>query len=149
MREAALALLSRRRYTEAEVASRLARKGYEEGEIAEAVAWLRELRYLDDGAIARESAALAARKHAGPARVAARLRARGLDRKTIAGASDEAFEGVDLKASARAALRKRFGRSDLVDAGPAERKRASNFLFRMGFDWDTIRTVMKSDDADE
>lgn len=149
VRESALGLLARRRYTESEIASRLARKGYEEGEISETVAWLRGLKYLDDAAIASESAALAARQHVGPARLAAKLRARGVDRKTVTSASDAAFEGVDLKASARAALRRRFGRTDLAAADPADRKRASNFLFRMGFDWDTIRAVLKSDAVDE
>lgn len=149
VREAALRLLARRRHTEAEIASRLGRKGYGEDEIAGTVAWLREIRYLDDAAIARESAALAARRHVGPARVAAKLRARGVDRKTATGASDAAFEGVDLKASARAALCRRFGRTDFADADPADTKRASSFLFRMGFDWDTIRTVLKDGVADE
>lgn len=149
VREAALGLIARRRYTEAELASRLGRKGYGEEEIAGAMAWLRELKYLDDAALARESAALAVRQHVGPARVAARLRGRGVDRQTVAGASDAAFEGVDLRDSARAALRRRFGRAALAEAGPADRKRASNFLFRMGFDWDTIRAVLKSDAADE
>jgi regulatory protein len=149
VREAALNLLARRRYTEAEVATRLRRKGYAEEEITETVAWLRELRYLDDETLAGEAAVLLAAKHWGPARVTAKLKARGLGRALVERVGGEAFATVDQRASARTALRHRFGRTGFADGTPAEKKRASNFLFRMGFDWDTIRTVIKSVDADE
>ncbi|MBI5529560.1 MAG: RecX family transcriptional regulator [Deltaproteobacteria bacterium] len=145
VRTAALDILARRRCTAAEIERRLGRAGYGEPEIAEAVAWLRDLRYVDDEAVAGEIAcAGASRRNWGPGRVAVKLRARGIDRETASRAVAGAFEGVDMRASARAALRRRFGRADFSGEGPRERKRASDFLYRSGFDWDTIREVLKA-----
>jgi SOS response regulatory protein OraA/RecX len=145
VRAAALEVIARRRCTSAEVIHRLERAGYTEREIAGAVAWLADLRYVDDEAVAGELArAGAGQKKWGPGRVAMKLRARGVDRETASRAVAGAFEGVDLAASARAALSRRFRTADFSDAGPRERKRASDFLYRSGFDWDTIREVLKN-----
>ena len=83
-------LLARRPYFRAELAARLARAGYEEDEIAGALARLARVGYLDDEALAAaEAERLRERKGLGRARIAADLSRRGAPRSIAAEVATE------------------------------------------------------------
>lgn len=93
-------LLAGRAHSRAELRGKLARRGYEEGDVHAAMARLAELGHLDDalfaeGHVRRRSRSL------GPLALSAELAHRGVDRRLAA----EALEGLDLPAQVAAATR--------------------------------------------
>ena len=110
----ALELLARRAHFRAELARKLAQRGYESAEIEETLDRLTELGYLNEGELAeREAARLRDRRGLGRAGVAASLARRG----AAAAARDAALGEEDREgevASARRAAEKwlRAGRRD-------------------------------------
>jgi regulatory protein len=128
----ALRYLSYRARTESQVRARLGREGFEGELIDGVVAWLKELRYLDDSAYATSRAkSLLTHGRVGPRLAERRLAAAGIPgteaRAAVAGVLDE--HGED--ALARALLERRTRGAALQDE--RERARQYRYLISRGF----------------
>lgn len=142
-REAALALLSFRPRSRAELRRRLVEKGFE-GDVAdECVAGLGEMGLVDDTAFAemfvRDRVRL--RPH-GSRRLTQELRAKGVDAETAKAAIGEVLETeeaseTELARRAAARWKPRPG-----EDRNAARRRLHGFLARRGFGGDAVRAVM-------
>jgi regulatory protein len=99
-----LRLLARRAHSRAELRQKLARRGYEDDEVASAMARLVGMGYLDDAAFAR---GLVRRRSAsrGSLALSAELAARGIDREGSAAALAELDASSQLAAATRLAER--------------------------------------------
>lgn len=104
--EAAAMILGRRPYSEAELAEKLAERGYTEDEIAEAQQKLKEYGFLDDAAYAAALVERAVAKNQSPKALLYELTRRGIDRETALAAA-EAMPAPDeaLDALIRARLK--------------------------------------------
>jgi len=128
--EVGVRLLARRAHSRVELRRKLARRGYEEEDIAAALARLGELGYLDDAAFA---AAHIRRRSAGrgPLALSAELAARGVDRRA-SGRALAAFDHTAQVASATRLAERLCGRNrpagygELLDSVGAK-------LLRRGF----------------
>jgi regulatory protein len=145
----ALRYLASRARTEAQVRGRLAKA--ELGEVAdEVIAWLRELRYLDDDAYARARArSLVARGRLGPRAAELRLRAAGLSaeaaRGAVAGAVLEAGEAGGEPpevALCRQLATRRLRGADPRTLDDAGRRRLGRFLLGRGFSGSVVSRVL-------
>jgi regulatory protein len=136
-----LRLLGRRAHSRAELRQKLARRGYEEGEVATAMARLTEMGYLDDVAFAR---GLVRRRSAtrGSLAVSAELTAKGIDRQGTA----EALAGLDAESQLAAATRlaermcprgAEIGYREMLD-------RVGVKLLRRGFPSGIVRTACRA-----
>jgi regulatory protein len=148
-RARALRLLAARPRTEAQIRERLVRAGFA-GEAEGVVAWLRDLRYLDDAAFARDRAAgLVAPGRLGPRLAEQRLVAAGIPREAARRAVREAL-GDDEMARCRTLAERRAGGSpgDLDDRGKA---RLSRFLLGRGFSGRAVSSALGVyvDDAED
>ena len=97
---AGIGLLARRAHTRAELKRKLGRRGYDPGELEDALRRLVQAGYLDDLAFA-ESHVRRRSALRGPLALAAELAARGVDRRL----SDSALQGFDRTAQVAAATR--------------------------------------------
>ncbi|MEP0549169.1 MAG: RecX family transcriptional regulator [Rhodothermales bacterium] len=147
---AALDYIAYQARTEQEVRQKLTRKGFAEPIAEEAVARMRELGYLDDVAYARAYARgrLSGRGH-GPQRIRADLMRRGIARPTIDAVLDDLVETDDLRETALHHGRKRWIRLQREDDPYKRRKKLSDFLMRRGYDFDLIRSVVETLEAEE
>lgn len=149
-------MLARRDLSEGEVRFRLAAKGFPEPDTEEAVLRLRELRYLDDAALARAVAeARSTGRLDGPKRIAAYLETRRLPSTLIREAVAAAFAGDAervLAARARARLEpeadRRARRPPKKKGPPADPARVRReFLLRRllarGFSWDAALSALE------
>jgi regulatory protein len=151
-REVALRTLAVAPRTEAQLRARLARAGLSEQ--AEAVvAWLHELRYLDDEAYARGRArAMVASGRLGPRLAERRLLRAGIGageaRAAVAGAlSDEAPGGEAALCKALAERRARGTPLDQLD--PRARGRLARYLLGRGFSGSAVAGALGGfDDRD-
>jgi regulatory protein len=136
--DAALHLLAARPRSEAEVRGRLLRRGLPHDIIADTLARLRELGYVNDTEFARFW--VESRSGANPRGryvVRRELRAKGVDDETAA----TAMEALTDEASARQAAGKK-ARSLKGLEYPAFRGRLAGYLVRRGFDYDTVRRIV-------
>lgn len=143
-RDAALSLLSHRARSQTELKRRLKRKGFEEDTADATVARLSDLGVVNDAAFAesfvRDRVRL--RPH-GKRRLAAELRAKGVDRDTAHAAIDDVMERedaseADLARAAAARWKPRPGE----EPGKA-RQRLQGFLARRGFGGEVVRQVVR------
>lgn len=148
-RRAALDYIAHRARTEQEVRRKLQQKGFPEPAAEDAVARMRELGYLDDAAYARAYARgrLAGRGH-GPQRVRADLLRRGVPRPTIDAVLADLVEEDDLRAAALEHGRKRWQRLASETDSRKRRRKLADFLARRGYDYDLIREVVESLEAE-
>jgi SOS response regulatory protein OraA/RecX len=102
--DVAARVLARGSRTEAELAARLEKIGYSAGKVADTIARCRELRYLDDGALAMDRARTLRLRGVGSLRIAAELEARGVPESLAAAAVAASLEGEREAAWARRAL---------------------------------------------
>jgi len=141
-RDAALVSLGARERSGKEIERLLLRKGFEAEVAAAVVEQLRERGLVDDQRFSRAwVASRTGKRPLGPARLAAELRARGVDREAIG----EALAGIDPEseyALALRAARQRSGGEPLAD--PDARRRLGMALRRRGFSWETIERVCAS-----
>ncbi|HEU4557565.1 MAG TPA: regulatory protein RecX [Longimicrobium sp.] len=143
-RDAALSLLSHRARSQTELKRRLKRKGFEEETADATVARLSDLGVVDDAAFAesfvRDRVRL--RPH-GKRRLAAELRANGVDADTARAAIDDVMEREDASEAelARAAAA-RWKTRPGEEPGKA-RRRLQGFLARRGFGGEVVRQVVK------
>jgi regulatory protein len=131
---AGLRLLAGRELSEAQRRTRLARRGYDEAAVDDAVQRLREGRALDDRRVAEAAARLETTgRLRGRARVLQKLRSLGVARDTADAAVKKVYEDVDEEALLdRAILRRLRGR----EAAGLDRQAAMKVaaaLARQGF----------------
>lgn len=141
--DAAARYLAARPRSTLEVRRHLTKKRYDEREIADALARLREAGYVDDAAFARYWLDQRARfKPKGSLGLRSELRAKGVSASVITAALDEAGAGRNEADVASAALASRLARWG--DLTPNERKaRAQHLLRQRGFTFDVISEVLE------
>jgi len=148
-RDVAIRLLARAPRSVAEIEMRLARRRFGRAIIDATVAALRELRYLDDGALARRRAEeLIVRRGQGRLRVVYELTRRGVAVGVIEDALTAVMEGRRDAELARLALCRKFGhdpREALKDA--SGRARAYRFLVGRGHPPEAVTEVLGDDDS--
>ena len=133
----AVRILSASSVSSADLRRRLVEKGETEENADEAVAWLQDLKLLDDLETARQLARNAARKGYGEARIRDILYRKGIDRELWS----EAMEGLPSPDGAiDEFLAQRF-RGQRPDR--AEIKRASDALLRRGHRWSDIKPALR------
>jgi regulatory protein len=132
-------VLARGPRTEAELAARLEKIGYSAAKVAATVARCRELRYVDDAAVAMDWARMLRARGAGSLRIAAELEARGVPDLLVAAAVEESLAGERESAWARRALARQ--RIDLDD--PRARARAWRLLASRGFPEGVIADLLE------
>ena len=139
----ALKMLSGRELTERQVRQRLARRGYDDQAIDDAIQRLTSDRSLDDARAARAMAhtETTLRKR-GRLRVTRRLQAAGIDPAVAQRATQEVFQTIDADALLDAALQKRLrGRERIADE--REFQRLYRYLIGQGFESDRIVALLK------
>lgn len=143
VRHYAMDLLARREHSRAELARKLATKGYEVAEIDEALDGLTTEGLQSDARYAEHFVAARAGRGQGPMRIRADLAAAGVDGSLI----DDAFANADIdwRARARAVALKKFGEAPAQDY--EEKTRRMRFLNQRGFGMDEIRAAV--DELDE
>jgi regulatory protein len=130
----ALVLLGQRELSEAQLRTRLARRGCDSDRIDEALERLKRDRTLDDERVARAAARLEAGvRRRGPARVRQRLQAMGLAPILVQQAVAETFDEVDEGALLDAALERRLRGRALSDLDDRARARLVRGLVGQGF----------------
>ncbi len=151
-RDFALARLARRAHSEGELAEKMTRAGYQADEIEQTLNFLRERRYVDDAAFARDySRARAERRRWGPARIEARLRLLKLSEKHIQAALSESFpegEGDNAERALARFLetdRRRLSRL----SGDQRQARAYRHLLTRGFSPETAHQLVTGPDFND
>ena len=140
-REIAIALLARREYSRAELASRLERKDVPADEIDACLNALAEQGLQSDTRFAESFIRSRIFRGQGVRRIESELRQRGVDSATYAAALAEvvAQEEVDWFELACEALSRRFS---TPGDSPKERAKRERFLANRGFDFDQIRYAL-------
>lgn len=140
----ALRALARRAYSVAEIRRRLERKFGEGAPVEEALARLRELRYLDDARFAEQQASSLVRNRAfGRRRIRQELKSRLVDYRHIEPALEQAFEETDERQLLEQALDRKLKPLRL----PLTRRKVASLcssLMRQGFRADDIMKVVRS-----
>lgn len=142
----ALKLLGHRARSELELRRRLQAKGFAAEEIDPAIARLKELRYLDDEALAGARAeTLVQAEKKGPRLAVRKLEAAGIEEERAEAAVEAARDGASERELALRALEKR--RPPLApDAPRAERIKAARWLAGRGFGEEIVREVLRLDE---
>ena len=140
----ALRQLARRAHSVAEIRRKLERKFGETASIEQAIARLRELRYLDDQRFAEQQASSLVRNRAfGKHRVRQELKSRLVDYKHIEPALEQAFEETDERQLLEKALDRKI-RSLRLPATPRKIASLRASLMRLGFRADDIMKAVRS-----
>lgn len=136
----ALRLLATRAHFRAELAAKLARRGYAADEVAETLARLQAAGYLDDTAAARSFvASRQQRQGLGRTRLRAELQRRGADAGAVREALAEVGEEDELELARQAAERwRRTSRA----TGLAAKAALARHLDRRGFSRRTVLAVV-------
>jgi regulatory protein len=139
-----LKMLGRRELSEKQVRQRLARKEYDQDEIDEAVARLRDERAINDQrvaeAIVRTETGIRKR---GKVRVRLQLERAGIAKETAKAAIDTVFEAIDDAALLESSLRKRLrGRETIADE--REFARLFRYLIGQGFESDRVMQALRA-----
>jgi len=143
---AALRLLTRRGYAEAELCGRLLDKGYSAGDVDAALVRCRELGYLDDAHFAQQRAlALLRNGRAVGRRARLDLAHRGIDAELAAAAVAAAESEHPPGELLRAQLARRYPHFDYDNADVASRRRIINFFLRRGFDLSLVLTTLQTE----
>ncbi len=141
----ALALLVRREHSRKELARKLADRGIEKEAASAAIEKLTGDGWQSDTRFAELLVRTRAAHGQGPIRIRAELGTHGLGADIIETAM-EAFDG-DWRQAAQDLAQRRFGLA-LASADPAQRRKAADFLYRRGFDGDTVRSALHGDPED-
>jgi regulatory protein len=138
-------MLGQRELSEAQIRTRLARRGCDADAITNALERLKRDRTLDDDRVARAAARLEAGiRHRGPARVRQRLQSMGLADDVVQKAVTEAFEDVDELALLDAAYERRLKGRELAELDDKARARLVRGLVGQGFSFGAVlRKVRK------
>ncbi|MCB9653075.1 MAG: RecX family transcriptional regulator [Deltaproteobacteria bacterium] len=129
-----LRIMSRRAHTRAELAKKLALRGFDEHEVGQAIDRLKDLNALDDDDVAatRVAEALARDVRMTPRVAQAKLEQRGIPREVAHSAVSAAFSAWSPKDAALAYVR-----------GETDAHRAARRLAQRGFPTDTILWVVR------
>lgn len=141
----ALALLVRREHSRKELARKLAERGIDSQAASAAIERLAGEGWQSDARFAELLVRTRAAHGQGPVRIRAELGTHGLEAAVIETAM-QAFDG-DWGQAARDLAQRRFG-LDLASADQAQRRKAADFLYRRGFDGDTVRSALRGDAED-
>ena len=142
-RSAALAMLARRDFSVAELATRLRERGYVEAAVERTVEGLVDERLLNDARYAEHYVHAHSQRGRGPRRIRLGLAEAGVEAALV----DAALaEGPDWAALARDTRRRRFGEEAPADW--AERATQARFLQYRGFSNDHIRNALGGSEAD-
>jgi len=141
---AALDLLKVRDRSEAELASRLRRKGFADAEVAAALERCHELGYLDDLRFAENRARTLARlgRAVGP-KIAADLRRRGISATIVQETLRRIGEEFDERVLLAELFRQKFPDFRWIDAEDREKRRLVGFFQRRGFSTSLILDTLK------
>ena len=145
-RAVALRLLTVRARGREDLATTLARRGFDREAVREALDRLSREGWLDDLAAARSLVRARAGRY-GRGRIARELSVLGFSRDTAAAALSESDPDSEQTALARA-YRTLWKRAAGLDA-PARRRRVRNALARKGFTSEAISAMMKGSDDEE
>jgi regulatory protein len=141
----ALALLVRREHSRKELARKLAERGIEAEAASAAIERLTGDGWQSDARFAEMLVRTRAAHGQGPVRIRAELGMHGLDSDSIEAAMS-GFDG-DWRQAAGDLARRRFG-LDLTGADIALRRKAADFLYRRGFDGESVRAALQGDPED-
>jgi regulatory protein len=145
--KAAAGWLSRRDYCSAELAQRLAERGFDADTVQAALATLAERHFVDDARYARAFVAMHAGRGQGPRRIHHELTAVGLASELAETALHEyAAEEGGWAALARRVRVRRFGAT--APRVRAEWARQARFLHYRGFSTDHIRAALGDEALD-
>ncbi len=142
--ESALASLSRRQLTEAELLKKLRDKGFSDEDIAPAVERCKGYGYVNDTELVkRYAAALARERKLGSWAVARKLELRGFSKTLVEGALADLETSSEVPSElerAKALASKKFRGAE----GASEnREKLVRFLRARGFEWEVIRQVFE------
>jgi regulatory protein len=152
-KEAALRILERGPRTEREIQGRLRERGYHEDAVERAIERLRRVSLLDDRAFVRSFLRTELFKAPqGKRLLVLKLRRRGVPDALIGELDGFLDQDPDLSSRSLASeegraalgfaqLRRRYARLE----GEAYRRRMQAALQRRGFDWDTIRDLLREE----
>jgi len=139
--------LSRRDYSSAQLAQRLAQRGFDAQTVQVALAELIERRFVDDARYGRAFVAVRAGRGQGPQRIRHELIAAGVTPALAEEALEEyAAEQGGWTALARRVRSRRFGTAAPRDR--AESARQARFLHYRGFSTDHIRAALGDEAMD-
>ncbi len=141
----ALALLVRREHSRKELARKLGERGIEMAAAVEAIDKLTRDGWQSDARFAEMLVRTRVAHGQGPLRIRAELGTHSLDSDTIEAAM-AGFDG-DWRQTAHDLARRRFGQ-DLATADSGLRRKAADFLYRRGFDGDTVRAALRGGQED-
>ena len=134
---AAVDILARQEYSEAKLSEKLARKGYDEEEIAGAIARLKERRYLNDAeACARQFAFLYTESRNSVRQICLKLRQRGFTKEDIDACRPRDIYEREKQAALRV-LTLKYPRD-------AERQKMMANLYQKGFEAGTARDAVET-----
>ncbi len=149
LREYALRVLSRHPCSRARMADKLRRRGADEAQRESLLDELERLGALDDVALAGSVVrSELSRQPAGRRLLEQKLRAKGIEREESRRVLDEAMEGRDHAADARAAAEKKMRSLSRVADLQVRRRRLYAYLVRRGFDADVCREVVREFEGD-
>lgn len=137
----AAGLLVRREHSRRELKRKLAARGVEADEAEAAVERLAGQGWQDDSRFAESLARSRAAAGYGPLRIRAELGTHGLAGEQIEAAL--AACEADWAENARQAIARRYSAAELAD--PGKRRKAAEFLFRRGFDHDSVHGAIRFD----
>jgi regulatory protein len=139
----ALGVLARREQSAAELARKLAAKGFDAAVVQTTLDALKSANWQSDLRFVESQSRVAAGKLRGPLRLKRDLIAKGIEPEL----AKDAIEQIDWMQQARLALKRRFADVDASDRA-AWLKRA-RFLTARGFSESQIRRVLKAAEHDE
>jgi regulatory protein len=138
-----LAWLARRELSEAQIRTRLAKRGVDDAAIDEAIDRLKQERALDDRRVAAAFARSAVNlKGRGRARIRRDIEALGIDRDLARAAVDEVFGEIDEAALLDKALTRRWPRVGAPDQRALHR--IYRALLQQGFPADKVLAALRA-----
>ena len=132
-------MLGRRELSEAQVRTRLTRRGFDEAAVDDAIVRLKAARALDDQRVAKAAARLeAAVRLRGRRRTLQKVRALGISEDDARTAVEAVFQEVDEETLLEQALGRRLRGLAVSDLDRAALRRIVSALVRQGFALDAI-----------
>ena len=143
---AALKLLSYRRYTSFELVKKLTDRGFNENQIKSTIKRLSELGYVEDEAILYDySVYLAKEGLLGKFKIKEKLQRRGFNRAEINQALKKIKTEVSFEESVSLWVKKKLKERKISELSRKEKEKLVRFLINKGFELATIVNILKID----